>query len=82
MSESPVTNGSFSALLSNIVDNRGKTCPTASDGIALIATNCIKNENLYPVYENVRYVSEETYKNWFRGHPIPGDFIFVTKGTP
>jgi type I restriction enzyme S subunit len=72
----------FLDLLSNIVDNRGKTCPTSASGIALIATNCIKNDNLYPVYENVRYVSDETYKNWFRGHPAPGDFIFVTKGTP
>ena len=72
----------FLDLLSNIVDNRGKTCPTSASGIALIATNCIKNDNLYPVYENVRYVSDETYKNWFRGHPAPGDCIFVTKGTP
>jgi len=72
----------FSELLSNVVDNRGKTCPTASSGLALIATNCIKNDNLYPVYENVRYVSDETYKSWFRGHPVPGDIILVTKGTP
>jgi type I restriction enzyme S subunit len=72
----------FSELLSNVVDNRGKTCPTAPSGLALIATNCIKNDNLYPVYENVRYVSDETYKTWFRGHPLPGDLIFVTKGTP
>jgi type I restriction enzyme S subunit len=72
----------FSDLSSKIIDNRGKTCPTTDHGIALIATNCIKNENLYPVYENVRYVSEDTYKSWFRGHPEPGDLIFVTKGTP
>jgi type I restriction enzyme S subunit len=82
MSSENFTNVSFPELLTNIVDNRGKTCPTESTGIALIATNCIKNDNLYPVYENVRYVSDDTYKNWFRGHPIPGDFIFVTKGTP
>ncbi|MCA6127351.1 hypothetical protein AI19_12115 [Thalassolituus oleivorans 4BN06-13] len=39
---------SFLSLLSDIVDNRGKTVPTEDTGIALIATNCIKNENLYP----------------------------------
>lgn len=72
----------FGSLLKKIVDNRGKTCPITDSGIPLIATNCIKNDNLYPVYEKVRYVSDETYDNWFRGHPEPGDMIFVTKGTP
>jgi type I restriction enzyme S subunit len=72
----------FSELLSNIVDNRGKTCPTVENGIPLIATNCVKNELLYPAFEKIRYVSQEIYKSWFRGHPIPGDLILVTKGTP
>ncbi|QSX07396.1 restriction endonuclease subunit S [Sedimentibacter sp. zth1] len=69
-------------VLSFIVDNRGKTVPTAEFGIPLIATNCIKNNELYPVFEKIRYLSEETYKNWFRAHPIPGDIIFVNKGAP
>jgi len=75
-------NYSFSDLLSNIVDNRGKTCPVAEDGLPLIATNCVKNETLFPMFEKVRYVDKETYDNWFRGHPEPGDMIFVTKGSP
>ena len=82
MSERNISLKPFSELLSNVVDNRGRTCPTAPSGLALIATNCIRNDNLYPVYENVRYVSDETYRAWFRGHPLPGDLIFVTKGTP
>lgn len=65
-----------------IVDNRGKTVPTADEGIKLIATNCILNNSLYPVYEKIRYVSQDTYDNWFRSHPMPGDIIFVNKGTP
>lgn len=73
---------SFKDLLIDIVDNRGKTCPTAEIGIPLIATNCIKNDSLYPVFEKVRYVDDETYNNWFRGHPKPGDMIFVCKGSP
>lgn len=73
---------SFMDLLSNIVDNRGKTCPVVDNGMPLIATNCITNDTLYPVYEKVRYVDEETYQNWFRGHPKPGDMIFVCKGSP
>jgi type I restriction enzyme S subunit len=64
-----------------IVDNRGKTAPTAPDGIPLIATNCINNNSLFPTYENVRYVSEETYKTWFRAHPMPGDIILTLKGS-
>lgn len=69
-------------LLSFIVDNRGKTVPTAQSGHKLIATNCVTNNTLFPVYENVRYLNEETYQTWFRAHPIPGDILFVNKGTP
>lgn len=69
-------------ILSFIADNRGKTVPTTENGHILIATNCIKNENLYPSYEKIRYLSEETYQNWFRAHPKPGDILFVCKGTP
>ena len=72
----------FSELLTVVIDNRGKTCPTADAGIPLIATNCIRNELLYPTYDKVRFVSKETYSNWFRGHPLPGDIIFVNKATP
>lgn len=69
-------------LLSFIVDNRGKTVPTAKHGHKLIATNCVTNSTLFPVYEKVRYLSDETYKTWFRAHPQPGDILFVNKGTP
>lgn len=72
----------FDELLSFVVDNRGRTCPTASTGLPLIATNCISNAHLYPTKENVRYVDQDTYSNWFRAHPIPGDIIFVLKGAP
>ncbi len=64
-----------------IVDNRGKTSPTADTGIALIATNCITNDHLYPQYINVRRVSQETYDAWFRAHPEPGDIILTNKGS-
>ena len=72
----------FTELLSKIVDNRGKTCPVGDVGIPLIATNCVDRSNLYPSYETTRFVSEETYKTWFRGHPQPGDILFVCKGSP
>lgn len=69
-------------LLSFIVDNRGKTVPTANDGWKLIATNCVTNNTLFPVYEKARYLTQETYETWFRAHPMPGDILFVNKGTP
>jgi type I restriction enzyme S subunit len=72
----------FTELLSTIVDNRGKTCPVGDVGIPLIATNCIDRSNLHPSYDTTRFVSEETYKTWFRGHPQPGDILFVCKGSP
>ena len=64
-----------------VVDNRGKTAPTAEQGHALIATNCISNDDLYPTYKNVRYVSEDTFQRWFRAHPKPGDIILTNKGS-
>lgn len=69
-------------VLSFVVDNRGKTVPTDPNGThILIATNCILNNSLFPIYENVRTLSEETYNSWFRAHPEPGDIIFVNKGS-
>ena len=72
----------FGSLLGKVIDNRGRTCPIVESGVPLIATNCVVNSYLHPQYESVRYVSDEVYANWFRGHPEPGDMIFVLKGTP
>ena len=69
-------------ILDAIIDNRGKTVPTSDNGIKLIATNCILNSRLFPIYEKIRYVSKETYDTWFRSHLKPGDIIFVNKGGP
>ena len=72
----------FTDLLAAIVDNRGRTCPVGDSGLPLIATNCIDPNSLYPSYDTTRYVSAETYQSWFRGHPLPGDILFVCKGSP
>jgi type I restriction enzyme S subunit len=69
-------------LVETIIDNRGKTVPTSKIGIPLIATNCIKHESLYPTFEKLRYITQETYDTWFRAHIQPGDILFVNKGTP
>jgi type I restriction enzyme S subunit len=72
----------FTDLLSAIVDNRGRTCPVGDSGIPLIATNCVNPSSLYPLYDTTRFVLDETYRTWFRGHPKPGDILFVCKGSP
>jgi type I restriction enzyme S subunit len=69
-------------LLIEIIDNRGKSVPTVENGFPLIATNCIKHSSIYPTFDKVRYVDEETMKNWFRAHLKPNDILFVNKGTP
>lgn len=69
-------------LVDIIVDNRGKTVPTSEEGIPLIATNCIKHSSIYPTFENIRHIDQDTYENWFRAHLEPNDILFVNKGTP
>jgi type I restriction enzyme S subunit len=69
-------------LLTEIIDNRGKSVPTVDVGFPLIATNCIKYSSIYPTFDKVRYVSENTLKSWFRAHIKPNDILFVNKGTP
>jgi hypothetical protein len=46
---------SLSNLVEEIIDNRGRTCPTSEQGIPLIATNCVKEDRIYPTHEKVRY---------------------------
>lgn len=72
----------ISELIEATIDNRGKTVPTSDSGIPLLATNCIKHSSIYPAFENIRYVSEETHNSWFRAHIKPNDILFVNKGTP
>ena len=77
-----IENVPFGSLLEEIVDNRGRTCPIVESGFPLIATNCVTNDYLYPQFSNLRFVDQKTYDTWFRGHPKPGDMLFVLKGTP
>ncbi|WP_217426636.1 restriction endonuclease subunit S [Polynucleobacter antarcticus] len=71
--------------LIKVVDNRGKT-PPISDAISpypLIEVNAIVGAAKSPNFSAIKkFVTEGTYKNWFRaGHPLPGDIIFSTVGS-
>lgn len=65
-----------------IIDNRGKNPPLSNSGYELIETNMISSNNKYPDFDKVtKYVSEDTYNNWFRkGHPKIGDILISTVG--
>lgn len=70
-------------LTDYIVDNRGKTPPTCEMGHDLLEVNAISSGRRNPDYSEVRkFVSDETFKTWFRkGHPKPGDILVPTVGT-
>jgi len=70
-------------LVDVVVDNRGKTPPISEAGYELLEVNAISQDRRTPDYSKVRkFVSEETFKNWFRkGHLQPGDILVPTVGT-
>ena len=70
-------------LLSNVIDNRGKTPPTSPVGHEYIEVNSVTGNNKFVDYSVVRkFVNQETYDTWFRdGHPKIGDILFTTVGS-
>ena len=76
--------GQLSSVFPYVVDNRGKTPPLDANGIfELIEVNAISKSAREPVYSAVfKFLSEETYKNWFRkGTLCTGDILIPTVGT-
>ncbi|HSH03341.1 MAG TPA: restriction endonuclease subunit S [Anaerolineae bacterium] len=71
-------------MLLTVVDNRGKTPPLTDHGIKLIETKHLSNNALYPLEvseNNQKYVSQQTFDTWFRGHPQENDILFSTVGS-
>ncbi|MDY0181409.1 restriction endonuclease subunit S [Aliarcobacter skirrowii] len=66
-------------LLDMVVDNRGKTPPIHNEGIPLIEVNAIGQKEVQ--YKKVsKYVTSETYNDWFRKYLEDGDILFSTVG--
>jgi len=66
-------------ILEAIIDNRGKTPPLEGNGIPLIEVNAIGKRNID--YANIKkYVSKDTFDNWFRKYLKKGDILFSTVG--
>ena len=61
-----------------IIDYRGRTPPYSENGVPHLRSSNIRNRKI--VWENLRYVSEETYQAYMtRGLPEKGDVLFTTE---
>jgi type I restriction enzyme S subunit len=71
--------------LISVIDNRGKTppCVEHKTHFPLIEIGAIRNNSrVIDIDKCEKYVSEKTYKNWFRsGHPQKKDILFSTVGS-
>lgn len=70
----------INSVLEKIIDNRGKTPENnATEIYPMLEVNSLGN--YYPKYKKVaKFVSEETYKSWFREHIKLNDVLFSTVG--
>jgi type I restriction enzyme S subunit len=69
-------------IVTKVIDNRGKT-PYYNErkGIELIETASISNVIRFPDYKKVeKFVTNYTYKTWFRAHPQEKDLLISTVG--
>ena len=82
---SDFTSHKLSDVVINVIDNRGKTPPRTDEPTSyeLLEVNSLKGTSKHPNYYVVKkYVSKETYENWFRkGHPKSGDVLISTVGS-
>ena len=67
-------------MIDIVVDNRGKTPPVVKErNIPLIEVNAIGSKSID--YKKVsKFVTPETFKNWFRKYLNNGDILFSTVG--
>ena len=72
-------------ILSNVIDNRGKTPKIVQSGKPLLEGMHINMSDSFPdntLWDKQKYVSQSDYENWFRaGHPIYHDILCATVGT-
>jgi type I restriction enzyme S subunit len=71
----------FKDLVEKYIDNRGKTPPIENEGIPLLEVRTLPTTMLVSDYKTDKYVSDETYKTWFRSHLETDDILISTVGT-
>lgn len=70
--------------LVKVIDNRGKTPPYTDipSDYPLIEVNALTGNNRLVDYSVIRkFVDEQTFKTWFRGHPKKYDSLLSTVGS-
>ena len=70
--------------LVKVIDNRGKTPPYSDipSDYPLIEVNALTGNNRLVDYSVIRkFVDEQTFKTWFRGHPKKYDSLLSTVGS-
>jgi type I restriction enzyme S subunit len=72
----------FEDLVTQKIDNRGKTPPVVDSGYPLLEVNAISTKSIYPDVTKARkFVDQQTWDNWFRQHLEKDDILFTTVGT-
>ena len=84
-SEDPIPNtwiwASFLQACHLVVDCHNKTAPYQKTGIYLVRTSNIRDGKLN-IRDDIRYISEDTYKYWSRRCPPECDDILFTREAP
>lgn len=71
----------FKDIVSNYIDNRGKTPPLANDGIPLVEVKHMVDIGIYPSLKTDKFLSKEVYDTFLRAHLLEDDILMSTVGT-
>ena len=71
----------FKDIVSNYIDNRGKTPPIANDGIPLVEVKHMVDIGIYPSLKTDKFLSKEIYDTFLRAHLLEDDILMSTVGT-
>jgi len=71
----------FKDIVSNYIDNRGKTPPIANDGIPLVEVKHMVDIGIYPSLKTDKFLSKEVYDTFLRAHLLEDDILMSTVGT-
>jgi len=71
----------FGETVEKYIDNRGKTPPVVEAGIPLLEVRNMPDDMLTANPDVSKFVTDETYQNWFRSYLEANDILISTVGT-
>ena len=71
----------FGNIIDKYIDNRGKTPPIVDNGIPLLEVRNMPDDMLTSNPNVTKFVTEDTYNNWFRSYLEENDILISTVGT-